>query len=385
MDREERKIQRRCELPVQDATELNERVDLGRAGVSDAPQGSAITEDGNSYCIRGPGSLYATRTLVEFHERDPTGGDALKQTSLRDGCQLLRSKHIPETSPRVLVTVENGERTHHGIRARSLQSKENDGKYRDEGAETWPDRTRRRYPSQGTETGEEQLSAPSESEQNGVHDNTPAKEELRRLRTQLLTLQATVKPRRRIPGLDFAESWALEDFSAKYVPYVPEFQVQFSASIGMETASPVQSEDPGAFKSVINSSGDGEGGSFQVVPSPTPDAMPPLPTSPIIHRVVQLAAKTTGTTRKEERPGGTASPSTPIALVVASADSQLTNGPRPPPDLSLSIGQKPINTWPRRLTRIPPRKEPPPRPTDAPATARYRPDSSMIKYLTIQY
>ena len=70
------------------------------------------------------------------------------------------------------------------------------------------------------ETGEEQLSAPSESERNSIHDNTPAKEELRRLRTQLLTLQATVKPRRRIPGLDFAESWALEDFSAKYVPYV---------------------------------------------------------------------------------------------------------------------------------------------------------------------
>lgn len=69
--------------------------------------------------------------------------------------------------------------------------------------------------------------------------------------------------------------------------------------------------------------------------------MPPLPTSPITHSVVQLAAKTTGTTRKEERPGGTAFPSTPIALVVASADSRLTNGPRPPPDASLSIGQKP--------------------------------------------
>ena len=74
------------------------------------------------------------------------------------------------------------------------------------------------------ETGEEHLSAHSESERNGLHDYTPAKEELRRLRTQLLTLQATVKPRRRIPGLDFAECWALEDLSANYVPCVVRYR-----------------------------------------------------------------------------------------------------------------------------------------------------------------
>lgn len=138
------------------------------------------------------------------------------------------------------------------------------------------------------ETGEEHLSAHSESERNGLHDNTPAKEELKRLRTQLLTLQATVKPRRRIPGLDFAECWALEDLSAKYVPYVvryrrhrtggyrhlfqplprtcpsdmtkPEFHVGLSASVRMETASSVELEDPRTYRSVKNSSGDGKGG-----------------------------------------------------------------------------------------------------------------------------
>ena len=75
--------------------------------------------------------------------------------------------------------------------------------------------------------------------------------------------------------------------------------------------------------------------------------MPPLPTSPITHSVVQLAAKTTGTTRKEERPGGTASTSTPITLVVVlSTDGltnvKLTNSPRPLPTLPSLLARNPL-------------------------------------------
>ena len=85
----------------------------------------------------------------------------------------------------------------------------------------------------------------------------------------------------------------------------------------------------------------------QVVPSPTPDAMPPLPTSSIRHRIAQLAVKTTGTTRKEERPGGTASTSTPITLVVVlSTDGltnvKLTNSPRPLPTLPFRSARNPM-------------------------------------------